>query len=355
MHLAVITQVLDRRDAVLGFFHTWCVEFAQSVDELTVFAQDVGDIDLPSNARAVSLGRDAGHGKPTMLARLTRGLMTLPKPAAIWAHMVPRFVLYAAPVARVRGIPMSLWYTHAGIDRSLRMAVPLVKRVFTASEESFRLESGFAKRVVTGHGIDAQHFDFGEAVRTTDVLTVGRVAPSKGQRELLDALEQLVEARGGGVAAMPVTEVAGDILLARDRAYADEVARRAAAWSGRVRLLGAVPYVGIADVMRRAKIMVNVSQTGSVDKVVLEAMACGTIPLSCNESFEPILRDFADGTLLFPHGDTDVLTERLDALLSLGDDERTDLGRALREHVVSHHDVRRLMPAMVEIMERDHA
>ena len=37
--------------------------------------------------------------------------------------------------------------------------------------------------------------------------------------------------------------------------------------------------------MRRARVLVNTSRTGSVDKVVLEAMASGTIPLTCNESF----------------------------------------------------------------------
>lgn len=353
MHLVVITQVLDRRDAVLGFFHTWCVEFARHVDELTVFAQDVGDVDLPDNARAVSLGRDEGRGKPTMLARLTRGLAGVRKPAAIWAHMVPRFVLYAAPVAAARRIPLTLWYTHAGVDRSLRMAAPLVRRVFTASEESFRLESAAAKVIVTGHGIDGDHFALGGDERPVDVLTVGRVAPSKGQRELLDALERLAASHGGAPDAMPRTEIAGDILLARDRAYADEVSARAAAWGDRVSLLGAVPYVEVADVMRRAKIMVNVSGTGSVDKVVLEAMACGTIPLSCNESFAPILGDFHGGRLMFEHGDTAGLATRLDELLTIGAAARADLGRELRDHVLEHHDVRRLIPRMVDVMERE--
>ncbi len=345
MHLVVLTQVLDRRDAVLGFFHTWCEHFARHVDELTVIAQQVGDIDLPAHVHVVSLGRDQGAGRAAMIARLVSGLARLRgahRPDAVWAHMVPRFALGAATVTKPRRIPLYLWYTHKGVDTSLRLSAPLVRAVFTASHESFRLEGAADKRVVTGHGIDGTHFRPPQGPRTIDVLTVGRIAPSKGQLELLEALSRMD--------AVPTTEIAGDILLDQDAAYRDEVGRRAENL-GAVTLLGAVPYTEIAAVMARARVMVNASRTGSVDKVVLEAMACGTIPLTCNESFVPLLGEELSARLMFRRDDPEDLAARLTGLLTLPEDERQALGTRLRALVMADHDVARLVPRMVAIMQ----
>ena len=342
MHLAILTQILDRQDAVLGFFHTWCEVFAQHVDQLTVYAQSVGDVDLPPNVRVRSLGRESGSGKLGMALRLMRG-MGLARPSAVWVHMVPKFALYAAPLALPSFVPMYLWYTHKGVDTSLRMATPLVRKVFTASEESFRLQCPPEKVVVTGHGIDCVHFDLPAGGREVDVLAVGRLSPTKAQDVLLDALALLP--------SVPRTEIAGDILLEKDAPYRDALFASARELGDGVRFLGAVPYVRVADAMRRAKVLVNTSHTGSVDKVVLEAMACGTVPLTCNESFERIFGHELAARLMFDKGDPAGLARRLDEVLSLDAGELAGLGARLRDIVVREHDVRVLVPRMVAVME----
>jgi glycosyltransferase involved in cell wall biosynthesis len=348
MRLVILTQVLDQDDAVLGFFHAWCDRFAHHVQELVVVAQQVGRVDLPDNVSVVSLGREHGAGRKTMAARMLGCLMRLPrgpKPTVVLGHMVPRFVLNAAPAATLRRFPLFLWYTHKGVDLALKLAAPLVRRVFTASPESFRLESSAHRRVVTGHGIDCTQFDLPSAAgpRPVDVLCVGRITHAKGQAELLDALARVDPA--------PSAELAGDILLDSDRAYRDEVAARAAAMGGPVTLLGAVPYPKIADAMRRARLLVNTSRTGSVDKVVLEAMACGTIPLTCNESFRSVFDAELQERLMFSLGDADDLASRLTALLTLPDAERAALGQSLRQIVQRDHDLERLIPRIVAEME----
>lgn len=342
-HLALLTQVLDRRDAVLGFFHTWCAAFAEHAGELTVYAQRVGEVELPSNVRVISLGKEAGAGKLGMLRKLWWELLRQPKPDALWCHMVPKFVLYAAPVAKLRGIPLYLWYTHKGVDRALRMSVPLIRAAFTASSESFRLPAAEGKVVVTGHGIDATHFAPSDRPRDLDVLSVGRLAPSKRQDELLDALARMDP--------VPSTLIAGDILLEKDRACKAALMERVAGMGGRIEAPGAVPYTEIAALMARARVMVNTSRTGSVDKVVLEAMAAGALPLSCNESFEPIFGPRLLPRLSFARGDTAQLAERLDALLALDEAEAQSLREELRARVLADHDLGALIPKMVAEME----
>ncbi len=346
MHIVLLTQVLDRQDAVLGFFHRWCESFAQNVEQLTVIAQRVGDTQLPANVEVRSLGKERGAGLLAMEARLVRVLMGLRgerRPDALLAHMVPKFVLYAAPVTVPRRIPLYLWYTHKGVDRALKMAVPLVRRVFSASEESFRLASATDKRVVTGHGIDCEHFGPGDALRPVDVLSVGRLAPSKGHHEILEAVSLLD--------GETQVEIAGDVLLDRDVSYRSSLGHQAAALGG-VRLLGAVSYPHIADVMRRARVLVNASRTGSVDKVVLEAMACETPVLTCNESFERVLGPELAATLMFSKGDIQGLAMRLERLLSLSPGDRESLGQELRGRVLAEHDLDKLVPRLVADMRR---
>jgi glycosyltransferase involved in cell wall biosynthesis len=346
MHLVILTQVLDRDDAVLGFFHGWCETFAGHVDRLTVFAQRVGRVDLPDHVDVRSLGKESGGGRWTMLRQLWSGLASLrgaARPDAVLAHMVPKFVLYAAPLCKPRGVPMYLWYTHKGVDRNLRMAVPMVKRVFTASELSFRM-AGQARRVeVTGHGIDCEHFAPGPSARSVDVLAVGRLAPSKGQDELLAALTLLERT--------PRVEIAGDILLGSDAPFRDGLAAFAKErLPGAVRFLGAVSWPEVADAMRRARVLVNTSRTGSLDKVVLEAMACGTVPLTCNESFAPVFGAELSSRLMFPQGDPAALADALQHLLALPDEERAVLGARMRELVLAEHDLRRLIPRLLSSM-----
>ncbi len=347
MHLVILTQVLDREDAVLGFFHRWCEVFAEEVEQLTVFAHDVGDVDLPDHVRVVSLGRDRGRSRVGRFVALQKGLWRLTgadRPDALWVHMVPRLGLFAAPVALLRRIPLFLWYTHKGVDRNLRMVVRLVQKVFTASEESFRLTTKHAqaKTLITGHGIDCDVFRPGTKKRSVDVVCLGRIAPSKGQAELLEALELL--------SPCPSTKIVGDILLQRDIPYRDKVSDRAGKLGEAVGLTGALSHEEIPQVLSAAKVLVNASRTGSVDKVVLEAMACGTIPVTCNEAFLPVLGEELGRQLMYRRGNPKDLARVLGEVFDLEEKQRSALGKQLRQIVTADHDLKRLIPSMVEAM-----
>jgi glycosyltransferase involved in cell wall biosynthesis len=348
MHLVILTQVLDREDAILGFFHRWCAVFAEHLDRLTVVAQRVGPVDLPDNVSVLSLGKEQGAGRWAMLKSLQGALFGMRgerRPDAVWVHMVPKLVLYVAPACVPRGIPIDLWYTHKGVDGALRLAVPLVRRVFTASRESFRLPIQEQKLEITGHGIDCRHFTPREGHRPVDVLCLGRIAPSKGQDELLKGLAVLH--------TCPVTEIAGDILLERDREYRERLealVRLNPTLAGHVRFLGAVSWREVPEVLCRARILVNASTTGSLDKVVLEAMACGTLPLTCNEAFEPLFGPALAERLMFERGNPTDLAARLKALLTLPEHEAQELRGRLREMVLADHDLERLVPRILTAM-----
>ena len=63
MKLLIITQTVDRRDTMLGFFHNWLEEIAKGYESILVICLKEGEHDLPPNVRVLSLGKERGNSK----------------------------------------------------------------------------------------------------------------------------------------------------------------------------------------------------------------------------------------------------------------------------------------------------
>jgi hypothetical protein len=91
-------------------------------------------------------------------------------------------------------------------------------------------------------------------------------------------------------------DLVGGELTESDKGYLrtveDEI--RLGSLEGRVQRAGSVPYREIPAYYRRACIVVNASLTGSLDKVVLEAMAMGRPVVTCNEAALPLFAELGD-------------------------------------------------------------
>ena len=350
MKLLFLTQVLDAGDAVLGFVSRWVQGLAGRCERVRVVALEAGDLaGLPDNVDVRVVGRRGVVGRYLRYRRILDEALARDGFDAVLAHMVPRYALVAAGPARRAGAGLYLWYTHKGVDARLRRAVRRVDKVFTASAESMRIDS--PRRVVTGHGIDLEHFDpRGERpAQPARLLSVGRLTPAKDPLTVLAALSMLV-ARGYDVHL----DLVGAGLAAGDDAYLRTVREQIelGGLADRVALHGAVPYRDVPAHYRRATALINASLTGSVDKVVLEAMACGRPVLTCNESFPPILRPLgaeAD-SLAFAPGDAGGLADALQALFERPPAAVAELGEKLRAIVRADHEVDGLMARLVEEM-----
>lgn len=354
MQLLFVTQVLDRQDAVLGFVARWVEGLAAAADRVRVLALEVGDTtDLPPNVDWVELGRKGAVGRYLRYRRAVRGSVREGFDGLL-THMVPRYSVIAGPWARRAGIPHYLWYTHKGVDRRLLRAIERVDGVFTASEESMRVDT--PKKIVTGHGIDAAHFDVPRTEHESGalrLLSVGRVTPAKDPLTVVEALSLL---RQDGLDVR--LHWAGGALARGDDEYAGMV-RRAIERKGltdAVDFVGAVPYPDVPALYRDCDLFVNASRTGSVDKVVLEAMAASRPFVSCNESIPPLLggalpqasdrEDYA-----FRPGDPESLATTIRRWIALDASARAERVAALVRMVRGEHDVDVLMERLVRTME----
>lgn len=240
MKLLICTQVVDKNDSDLGFFVRWIEEFKKHCEVEVVSLKDLG-----------------GQGRSTRAWRLLR-LAAVGEYDAVFVHMNPEYLVVAGWLWRLRGKRTALWYTHKSVDMKLRIAERFANVIFTASRESFRLPS---KKVrVMGHGIDTDFFtpDPG-VVRGAHMLSVGRLMKSK-RHDL--AIRAAVEQ---GRALLIVGE-------GPERKNMEALAHQLGV---NVRFLGGLTQAQLRDEYRRAALLVHRSETGSLDKVVLEAAACG--------------------------------------------------------------------------------
>ncbi len=350
MKLLFLTQVLDRGDAVLGFVPRWIEALARRVERVRVVALEVGDTEgLPANVDWREIGRDGRVRRWFRYRRVLNEALGNDGFDVVLAHMVPRYALLADGPARRHGARLYLWYTHAAVDARLVRASNVVEKVFTASPESLRIDT--PRRVVTGHGIDLHHFGRREEnpAEPPRILAVGRLTPAKDPLTVIEAVRRLV----AGGRDLRLDLVGGGLTVA-DREYGARV-RQALADSGvedKVTLVGEVPYRDIASWYSRSSVVVNASFTGSINKVVLEAMASARPFVSCNESVPPLVTDLGERarSLAFAKGDATELAARIAAHLDMPRADRERLGADLRAIVARDHEVERLADRLVAEM-----
>lgn len=350
MKLVFLTQVYDDGDAVLGFVPRWVAGLARHCERVRVIALAAGAVrDVPANVDVRAVGRRGTLLRWWRYKAYLREALARDGFDTVLAHMVPRYTLLARGPARRHGARTFLWYTHAAVDTRLLRAVDAVEKVFTASSTSLRVDT--EKRVVTGHGIDLDHFQQrGEGTaQPARIVSVGRLTPSKDPLTILDAVARL-RAEGHDV----FLDLIGGGRTVQDVEYGKRIAERidAHALAPFVNQPGEVAYADIPRWYERASVVVNASSTGSLDKVVLEAFALGRPAVSCNDAQEPLVRELGalGRELVFARGDAADLARRIAYWLALPAPERLRAGATLRALVARDHDVERLCARLVREM-----
>lgn len=276
MRLLIVTQVVDTKDPVLGFFVRWIEEFAKHVERIEVICLKEGEHSFPVNVRVHSLGKERGVSRFTYIFNFYRYIWRSQHDYdAVFVHMNPEYVILGGLLWRLWGKRIALWYTHKSVNIKLRLATLLTHTVFTASKESFRLRS--TKVYVMGHGIDTNFFTPDLRVsRGGWYLSVGRLMPSKDHRMAI------VEARNDG----KKLRIAGEGPELKDlEVYARSL-------GAQIEFLGGLSQTVLRDEYRKAMLLIHTSKTGSLDKVVLEALACG-LPV---HTHDPALKKIENAT-----------------------------------------------------------
>lgn len=363
MRLLIVTQTVDRTDPTLGFFHQWIEEFARHSQRVIVVCLFEGEHSLPGNVTVLSLGKERTREKAlsffslafSRLRYLYRFFLYIWKYRrgydAVFVHMNQIYVLLGGPLWRLLRKRVSLWYAHGAVSSSLRTAERLADAIITSTPEGFRLSS--EKVRVLGQGIDTERFarrarsDKQSAQRSyrpdlIRILYVGRISPVKRCETLIEAAGILRE-KGE---KFSITFV-GD--AGADPAYYTSLEERIRALDvgDRVRFAGGVSHDRVPQYLCRSDVFANPSETGSLDKAGLEAMAAGVPLITCNEAFAGVLGTYAE-RLMFPKGDPSALADRIIAVHHASDRER--LIDTLAEVVRQEHSLETLIPRILSVI-----
>jgi glycosyltransferase involved in cell wall biosynthesis len=316
--LVFLTQSVDPNHPVLAATVPKIRALAARVEQVVVLAQS-GDGDaLPSNVEVRTFGAGSRLGRASRFGReLARAL-----PAdAVVAHMIPVYVLLAAPFVRRRRVPLVLWYTHWKASTTLRVAEKLATAVVSVDRRSFPLASAKVRPI--GHGIDVSEFSCADRDSRAGLraIVLGRYSPAKGIDTILRAVRQTE-----GVEV----EVHGAALNTFEQKHRRELEQLG------FPLGDAVPRREVPELFARADVLVNNMEAGAPDKVVYEAAAACLPVLASNPVFDELFSGFP---LSFDRDSPESLAERLRWFAGLSAAERAEIGRTLRERVAQHHSV----------------
>jgi len=338
MRILIVNYEMDEDSRVLAWQARVAQEMAWHCEFVAVLTEKLGRFEPPPNMHVETfaprpLGLPRRFGTALLLSGQAFRLCRRYQIDACFIHMAADWAYYLYPAFRLCGIPVLLWFAHGTVTSRLRLAHACVTRVVTSTPEGFRLPS--RKVHVIGQGIDTDLFQPPDSViePRREVITISRVSRRKRIDLLLSVMDQ--------VRCIPNApdlrlRIVGPLLTADDLAYDAELRRRL--WNlglqDCVEFSGFVPQEHTPAFYRSACLHINVSRTGSMDKTVLEALACGCPVLTSNEAFREILAPYPEFIIRDDRPET--IAAQILALYARRDQYQADELRAL---VVGKHDV----------------
>ncbi len=338
--LLFITQTIDKNDRVLGFTHRWVEGLAQQFESVTVICLGVGEHQFPPNVKICSLGKEKNVSKIRYLMNFYKYIwLERRQYDSVFVHMNPIYVVLGGPWWRLTGRKVALWYTHLKATTTLRLALCIVNNAFTADSRSFPIRS--SKVTVLGHGIATDIFRREGSIQRKlgSILSLGRISPVKQIERLIEALNIL---RAEDIDFN--CRIVGDPVLGHEAYYAHLKTLVPAELKNHIVFESGVQRDKSLQLYNESEIFVNTTRQGSFDKTILEAMACETLVVTTNKSFQGIL----DESLFCQNDDPVEVARVLKNALALSSEIKKQIGFRCRAFIVENHDLNKLVSKLVQ-------
>lgn len=336
MRLMIITQRVDEKSPILGFFTRWLREFAKRCDRVHVITQSAGIYNLPSNVTVHTLGKNEGVGKVRQVLRCWKLLWTLRQDYDVaFVHMTPIWVVLNAVIWKLLRKPIYLWYESPGRRWPLKLALRVVKNVFSATPLG-NLGRLTKKNIVTRHGIDTEFWKPAMERDEHLIVAMGRVSPIKRYELILE-----------NFAALPETYrllILGGPFVESDLPYYKAIERKISDYAVFDRVsMHFVTMEQARDVLAKAHMFLHASN-GSLDKSVLQAMASGALTVSCSPATKVVLPETCQAS-------DAQFAEKTRAMLAKSQDHRA-LRETMRSIIVQQHELSKLIERLLWTMRQ---
>jgi glycosyltransferase involved in cell wall biosynthesis len=340
MKLLITTQAVDLDDPVLSFFHRWIEEFAKNAVHVHVICLKEGRHALPKNVTVHSLGKEGGRSRLKYISRLYRYVWSLRKEYdVVFVHMNPEYLVVVGWLWRLMRKSIGLWYIHPRSSWRLRKGAKYAHVIFSATQASFPFLT--KKLMPVGIGVDTDFFSPGNLPPSSEirVMCAARIAPVKRVECMIDATIDLQKRH-----CPAIFDYYGEE-LPRDKAYADEVRRKAdsvTTWYFK----GKASAEEIRDAYRIHDVHVNATDSGSFDKAVFEAMACGCVTIASNKALGELLpQEFQ-----FEEGNASSLAQAIERFTRLPQEDKDAMHKRMRELAVERYSLSALISRILNVL-----
>ena len=343
MRLLITTQAVDVNDPALGFFHPWIEALSPHFEHIQVICLKEGEHHLPVNVSVHSLGKEEGQSRFKYVTRFYRYIFSFRREYdAVFVHMNSEYMVLGGLFWRLLGKRTILWRNHPLRGFSTWLGAHLAHTVLFTSPSSYAAR--FKNAIRMPIGIDTNLFKPAVTPAAEEsILFFGRLDEVKHPDIFVKALELLME-RGVSFKA----DIVGD---PTDPAsvYAHKVRNRAAtlALEGVLAMHASLPNAEAPKLYASHAIYVNLTPSGSFDKTIGEAAACGSIIVAANEVLRGVI---PDQLLVDPLSATSV-ARGIGSALKLSTIERATLSRKLRDYVVHEHSLTLLVERLMGILQ----
>ncbi|QQR76790.1 glycosyltransferase [Candidatus Nomurabacteria bacterium] len=283
--LLILTQTVDRNDPILGFFHSWIIEFSKKYEFVTVICLKKGEFDFPLNVKVLTLGKESGVSKIKYIFNFFKYIIAERKNyEKVFVHMNEEYVLLGGVIWRFLCKEVFLWRNHKLGSWKTQVAGFMAQKVFYTSSGSYT--SKFKNSIKMPVGIDENLFrPVGNIERKQhSFLYVGRISEIKNVDIIINAFTKLFSKNSTlDFTLNLVGPIDGDI----DKKYTDALIETINKnnLTSKITFLDSVDHTKLPQIYSAHRFCINLTSSGSFDKTIWESAYCGCVPLVYNTSF----------------------------------------------------------------------
>ena len=355
MKIIILNLATDVDDTVLGFTTEWINELSHYFDHIYVLSMKVGKLEVNNNISVFPLKEKSSNSKITLLLNFYKNLFYITRNnniSACFAHMTPKQLLFAFPILKINKIKSLLWYEHSNVNLILRLSSFICDKSVSASSSGFNIKSN--KHLITGHGINNKLFYPKKKIsfrkKFKEIVYVGRISKIKNIHILLYAINNLVKFEDINFKF----SIYGDTLGLNSKAYFLELNDyiKSNKLEKYVFFKKGLNHKDLNSIYNNADLIISLSSTNSLDKVLLEAMSTGTLILTSNIAFRDILsKDKYCKDCFLNNLDPIYISKKIRKLLNSKNDRKSYITKLNIKFVKRHHSLKKLIKKLQKILK----